>query len=31
MTPADTVSQYADVCICCSGRSRSPEPTFSLV
>ena len=25
------VSQYDDVCICCSGRSSSPEPTFSLV
>ena len=26
-----TVSQYDVVCICCSGRSRSPEPTFSFV
>ena len=25
------VSQYAVVCICCSGRSSSPEPTFSFV
>ncbi|MCK7518756.1 MAG: hypothetical protein MZV64_14040 [Ignavibacteriales bacterium] len=25
------VSQYDVVCICCSGRSSSPEPTFSLV
>ena len=24
-------SQYDVVCICCSGRSSSPEPTFSLV
>ena len=26
-----SVSQYAVVCICCSGRSSSPEPTFSFV
>ena len=25
------VSQYDVVCICCSGRSSSPEPTFSFV
>ena len=31
MTPAGIVSQYDDVCICCSGRSSSPEPTFSFV
>ena len=26
-----TVSQYAVVCISCSGSSSSPDPTFSLV
>ena len=31
MTAAGIVSQYDEVCICCSGRSSSPEPTFSLV
>jgi len=25
------VSQYDVVCICCSGRSSSPDPTFSFV
>ena len=25
------VSQYDEVCICCSGSSSSPEPMFSLV
>ena len=28
---AGIVSQYDVVCICCSGRSSSPEPTFSFV
>ena len=31
MTGEGIVSQYDDVCICCSGRSSSPEPTFSFV
>ena len=31
MTADGIVSQYDDVCICCSGRSSSPEPTFSFV
>ena len=31
ITAGGTVSQYAVVCICCSGRSSSPEPTFSFV
>ena len=29
--PAGIVSQYDEVCICCSGRSSSPDPTFSFV
>ena len=31
ITAAGIVSQYDVVCICCSGRSSSPEPTFSFV
>ena len=31
ITDGGTVNQYAVVCICCSGRSSSPDPTFSLV
>ena len=31
ITPAGIVSQYDEVCICCSGRSSSPDPTFSFV
>ncbi len=31
ITADGIVSQYDDVCICCSGRSSSPEPMFSLV
>ena len=31
ITARGMVSQYAVVCICCSGRSSSPEPMFSLV
>ena len=31
ITLAGIVSQYDVVCICCSGRSSSPEPTFSFV
>jgi hypothetical protein len=31
MMADETVSQYDEVCICCSGRSRSPEPMFSFV
>ena len=30
-TRGGTVSQYDVVCICCSGRSSSPEPMFSFV
>ena len=29
--PRGIVSQYDVVCICCSGRSSSPDPTFSFV
>ncbi len=31
MTSLGIVSQYDVVCICCSGRSSSPDPTFSFV
>ena len=31
ITARGIVSQYAVVCISCSGRSSSPEPTFSFV
>ena len=31
ITSRGIVSQYDVVCICCSGRSSSPEPTFSFV
>ena len=31
ISSAGMVSQYEVVCICCSGRSSSPEPTFSFV
>ncbi len=31
MMDEGTVSQYDEVCICCSGRLSSPDPTFSLV
>ena len=31
ITVSGIVSQYDVVCICCSGRSSSPDPTFSFV
>ena len=31
ITADGTVSQYAVVCICCSGRSSPPDRVFSLV
>ena len=31
ITESGIVSQYDVVCICCSGRSSSPDPTFSFV